>query len=256
MFFISKVIALLTQPLLWVAMLLLAGLLLQARWPRTGLRITWAALALMLFVGWMPLPELLIRHLEGQYTEFTPQADLRGYVGVVVLGGATESGRVQQVHTQPLFNGAAERITAPLSMLRHNPHLRVLYTGGEGALMGIGPSEADRARVFYESVGWNAGQVQYESASRNTYENAVLSAQLPGVDKTQAWLLVTSAAHMPRSMGTFIKAGWNVTAYPVDYQTGGPMDWFSYSLLGGASRWEQALHEWVGLLAYRVTGRM
>lgn len=256
MFFISKVIGLLTQPLLWVATLLLAGLVLQARWPRAGRRTTWGALVFMLALGWTPLPELLIRHLEGQYAEFTPQADLRGYVGVVVLGGATESGRVQQAHTQPLFNGAAERITAPLAMLRHNPHLRVLYTGGEGALMGSGPSEADRARVFYESVGWNTGQVRYESASRNTYENAVLSAQLLGVDKKQAWLLVTSAAHMPRSMGTFIKAGWNVTAYPVDFRTGGEMDWINYSLLGGASRWEDALHELVGLLAYRITGRM
>jgi uncharacterized SAM-binding protein YcdF (DUF218 family) len=256
MFFISKLIALLTQPLTWVATLLLAGLLLQMRWPRAGRRITWTAMAVLLAAGWTPLPELLIRHLEGQYTELPPQADLRGYVGVVVLGGATESGQVQQAHVQPLFNRAAERITAPIAMLRHNPHLRVLYTGGEGALMGSGPSEADRARVFYESVGWNAGQVQYESASRNTYENAVLTAQLPGVDKRLPWLLVTSAAHMPRSMGTFTKAGWNVTAYPVDYQTGGAMDWFNYALLGGASRWEDAMHELIGLLAYRITGRM
>ncbi|MDZ7919835.1 YdcF family protein [Rhodoferax sp.] len=256
MFFVSKVLAPLTQPLLWVAMLLLIGLLVQIRWPRAGRRAIWAAWALMLLLGWMAPSEWVIRQLEGQYAEFTPQADLSDYVGVVVLGGATESGRVQQAHAQPLFNGAAERITAPLAMLRHNPQLRVLYTGGEGALRGSGPSEADRARVFYESVGWSSGQVQYESASRNTYENAALSAQLPGVDKRKRWLLVTSAAHMPRSMGTFVKAGWNVTAYPVDFHTSQTSDWLDFNLASGAVNWEAALHELLGLMAYRLAGRL
>ncbi len=256
MFFAAKVLALLTQPLHWVATLLLAGLLLHRRWPHAGRRMVWGALVVLLAVGWQPLPELLTRHLEGQYAEIPPQADLQDYVGMVILGGATESGQVQQAHTQPLFNAAAERMTAPLFMLRHNPKLRVLYTGGEGMLMATGPSEAERARVFFDSVGLPAAQVQYESLSRNTYENAVLTAQLPGVDIHQRWLLVTSAWHMPRAMGVFTKAGWNVTAYPVDYRTGGAMDWSDYSLAGGASAWELALHELLGLLAYRIAGRM
>jgi uncharacterized SAM-binding protein YcdF (DUF218 family) len=98
--------------------------------------------------------------------------------------------------------------------------------------------------------------LQYEDRSLNTYENAVLTGQLPGIDITKKWLLVTSAWHMPRSMGTFVKAGWNVTAYPVDFRTAPSTPWTEYSLSPGARHWQIALHDWVCLLAYRVTGRL
>lgn len=256
MFIASKLLGLLSQPLLWVFVLMVLSLLVLKRRPRTGKRLLGLALVLMVLTAWQPLPELIIRQLEAQYPELAPQADLSGYAGMVVLGGATESGRTQMAHVQPMFNDAAERMTAPVAALRSNPKLRMLYTGGEGSLMGVGQSEAERAKMFFDSMGVSGPLVQYESASRNTYENAVLTAQLPGVDPTQRWLLVTSAWHMPRSMATFTKAGWNVTAYPVDFRTGDSSDWLDFSMAGGATNWQLALHELLGLVAYKLTGRM
>lgn len=256
MFFISKIFGMLAQPLAWVAALLLLGLALLPRKPVAARRLVGLALALLLLLGWQPLPDLLIRHLEQQYTELPPQADLQGYVGLIVLGGATESGHVALAHRQPLLNSAAERMTAPVATLLRNPHLRVVFTGGEGALLGSGPSEAKRAQVFFESMGLSGRRIQYESASRTTYENALLTAQLPGMDIHQRWLLVTSAWHMPRSMATFVKVGWNVTAYPVDFRTGVQTPWTDYSLDGGVDRWQLVLHELLGLVAYRVSGRL
>jgi uncharacterized SAM-binding protein YcdF (DUF218 family) len=256
MFLASKFLALLTQPLAWVITLLFASLILLKRRPKAGRRLMWAALAVLLLMGWMPLPDRLVRHLEGQYAEMAPQADLSGYAGVVVLGGALDSGHIWQGHTQPLLNEAAERMTAAVAMLKRNPQLRVVFTGGEGQLFGTGPNEAQRTKVFFDSMGVPQERVSYESASRNTYENAVLTAKLPGVDITQRWLMVTSAWHMPRSVATFAKAGWNVTAYPVDFRTGPVTPWADYSLAGGANRWELLLHELLGLLSYRLTGRI
>ena len=256
MFLLSKILGALAQPLTWVAALLFLGLILFSRRPLLARRLMGAALALMLAMGWQPLPDLLLRHLEQQYAEIPPQADLRTYVGMVVLGGATESGDVAQAHNQPLLNGAAERMTAPVAALLRYPHLRVVFTGGEGELLGHGPSEADRAQGFFKNMGLPGGQVAFESASRTTYENAILTAQLPGIDITQHWLLVTSAWHMPRSMATFVKAGWNVTAYPVDYRTGVSTRWTEYSLRDGVDRWQLVLHELLGLAAYRATGRL
>lgn len=256
MFFASKILALITQPLLWVFVLLLLSLLVLRRWPRAGRRLVGLALAVLVLMAWKPLPEAVIRQLESHYPEMAPNAKLEGYAGVVVLGGATESGRTQMAHLQPMLNDAAERMTGTVAVLRSNPHLRVLFTGGEGSLMGIGQTEAERAKMFFDSLGVKDAQVQYESASRNTYENAVLTAKLPGVDPTQRWLLVTSAWHMPRSMATFQKAGWNVTAYPVDFRTGDSSDWLEFSMAGGAVDWQLALHELVGLLAYKLTGRL
>jgi uncharacterized SAM-binding protein YcdF (DUF218 family) len=62
-------------------------------------------------------------------------------------------------------------------------------------------------------VGIPESRLLFERAATNTCENAVLSAGLEGVDITQPWLLMTSAAHMPRALATFKVVGWNVTAY-------------------------------------------
>lgn len=251
----SKILNLFTQPLTWVVAMLAASLLF-ARRPPLGRALVGSALALLLLMGWQPLPHWLIRNLESQYTEMVPAADLGKYAGVVVLGGATEEGYIAQAHTQPLLNDAAERMTAPVAMLKHNPHLRIVFTGGEGSFLGSGPSEAERVRPFFDSMGLGANQVTYEAVSRTTYENAVLTAQLPGIDIRQRWLLVTSAFHMQRSMATFAKAGWNVTAYPVDFRTGNTTPWTEYSLKDGARNWQLLLHEWLGFFAYRVAGRL
>ncbi|TAH10084.1 MAG: YdcF family protein [Curvibacter sp.] len=256
MFFASKILALITQPLVWVFSLLLLSLLVLPRKPRAGKWLVGTALGVLVLMAWKPLPEAIIRELESHYPELAPDAKLEGYAGMVVLGGGLESGRAQLAHVQPMLNDAAERMTATVAALRYNPTLQVLFTGGEGSMMGIGQSEAERAKLFFDSLGVSTKQVRYESASRNTYENAVLSAQLPGVDPTQRWLLVTSAWHMPRSMATFQKAGWNVTAYPVDFRTGDSSNWLDFSMAGGAAQWQLALHELVGLLAYKLAGRL
>lgn len=255
MFFLSKLFVVLTQPLAWVATLLVASLLI-ARRPAQSRALVSGALGLLLLLGWLPLPDALIRNLESHYAELPPRAELRGFAGLVVLGGSTDAGYIAQDHAQPVLNSAAERMTAPLAALHANPHLRVIYTGGDGSLQHSGPSEAEQARRFFEAVGIAGPTVQYESASRTTHENAVLSAQLPGVDIRQRWLLVTSAWHMPRAMATFAQAGWNVTPYPVDFRTGSATPWTAYSLPDGVRRWQLALHELLGIAAYRVIGRL
>ena len=255
MFITSKIFAVLTQPLAWIIALLLASLWARRR-PALARYFVVAALTLLLLLGWQPLPDYLIRHLENQYTEMSPGADLRGFVGMVVLGGSTEPTHVAQAHLQPLLNDAAERLTAPVAAIRTNPHLRIVYTGGGPEVVPGARSEAAHAKVFFESMGIPVSSVVYEDASRTTYENATLTSKLPGMDTTQRWLLVTSAWHMPRSMAAFTKAGWNVTAYPVDFRTGLATPWAEYSLATGIRSWQLVLHELLGSVVYRLTGRI
>lgn len=254
MFVVAKLLAFITQPLAWVVVLLALGLLLLRRWRRTGTALLWSTLAVLLLQGWEPLPDALLRRLETQYPAPAP-IDLQRYAGVIVLGGALESSYVWEGHQQPALNGAAERMTAALPLLQAQPQLKLLFTGGEGELLTKGLTEAERARRFFVAMGVAPQRLLLESASRTTHENAVFSAALPGVDKQQPWLLLTSAWHMPRSMATFEKAGWNVTPWPADYRSGLETPWTQYSLAGGADKWHRALHELLGLLIYRLTGR-
>jgi len=256
MFIASKVLALLAQPLHWVIVLLAVSALLNASRRKLARRLTVTALLVLLASGWQVLPDSLLRQLETAYPEFSPEADLSGYAGVVVLGGAMEPGYMAQDHQQPLLGSGAERMTAAVALAQRFPALRIVFTGGEGELWGTGPSEAERARRFFKAMGLPEDRLVLEAASRNTYENAVLTARVPGIDPTRRWLLVTSAWHMPRAMGSFQKALWNVTAYPVDFRTGNTTPWSNYSLSAGAEKWQMVLRELLGLLAYRLAGRM
>lgn len=255
MFIASKLLSFATQPLAWVALLLLGALLCLSVRRKWGLGLGWTALTLLLVQGWEPLPDAVLRQLEAQYPQLPAHVSLQPFVGVIVLGGALEPSYVWQGHDQPALNDAAERMTEALHLLQQQPHLRLLFTGGEGGWLAQGPTEAERARIFFERMGADRQRILYESASRTTYENAVLSRRVPGVNPAQPWLLLTSASHMPRAMATFRKAGWSVTPYPVDFRTGSQTPWSEYSMVRGSNKWQLALHEWAGLLAYRLSGQ-
>lgn len=191
----------------------------------------WTAL-----VGWLPLPEALLRELESRQPAPATVAagQLQQYKGVVVLGGSTE------------------RLKVAVTLLRQHPNLQLLFTGGDGKWWTSGPTEADQAEAFFKRMGVSAERTLYERASRTTHENAVLGAAVPGVDITQPWLLLTSARHMPRAMFIFQTVGWNVTPFPVDYRSTRPGSWTDYSLARGMTRWQLVLHEWLGMVAIPV----
>lgn len=253
MFIAAKLLAFVTQPLAWVALLMFAALLLTGTRPTLSKRIGWIALALLMTLGWEPLPDALLRHLEAKYPPFADS--VQTFDGVVVLGGALESGYVWTVPGQSALNDSAERMTEVLPLLRKNPSLRVLFSGGEGELFASDMSEAQRAKIFFDSQGIDTTKMLFESASRTTHENAVLSKSVQGVDPSRPWLLLTSAWHQPRAMAAFKSAGWNVTAYPVDFRSGKSTPWSHYSMNQGVNKWCIALHEIVGMLVYRITGR-
>ncbi|HEX5697145.1 MAG TPA: YdcF family protein [Rhodoferax sp.] len=255
MFIAAKLLAFLTQPPAWVAMLMVGAMLCLRRRPKMSQGLGWTAITLLLLIGWEPLPDALLRRLESRHPALPAATDLKAYAGVVVLGGALEPAYVWTQPGQSALNDAAERMTEVLPLLRRQPGLRVLFTGGEGELFGTSLSEAARAEQFFTSQGIPAQQLLYESASRTTFENALLGKTVPGVNPAQPWLLLTSAWHMPRAMATFSKTGWKVTAYPVDFRTGQHTPWTQYSMDKGARKWKLALHEWLGLLAYRLSDK-
>jgi uncharacterized SAM-binding protein YcdF (DUF218 family) len=94
-----------------------------------------------------------------------------------------------------------------------------------------------------------------ERQSRNTYENAVFSKAMVMPKQGERWLLVTSAYHMPRSVGLFRKAGFPIEPYPVDWRVSNISD-FEIFAVQGLRRTDIAVREWVGLVTYRLRGRI
>ena len=81
--------------------------------------------------------------------------------------------------------------------------------------------EADFAADIFEGLGVASSRLLMERQSRNTQENAEFSKAMVAPKPGERWLLVTSAFHMPRSVGLFRKAGFAVEPYPVDWRVGG-----------------------------------
>jgi len=256
-FAVSKLLTALTQPLTWVLLLMVLALWRGRRQPARGRGLLWTSVLLLVALGWMPLPDLLLRRLELAQPVPAAPADPQWerYAGVVVLGGALEHAYLRSGNGQVALNAAGERMNMAVALALAHPRLKVLFTGGDGTLLRQTESEADAARQYFQEMGLSADRLLLEGRSRTTYENARYSAELPGVDIHRPWLLVTSGWHMPRSLATFRSLGWDVTPYTVDYRTGSATPWTQYAMAASLGHWQIALHETLGLWAYRWSGQ-
>jgi uncharacterized SAM-binding protein YcdF (DUF218 family) len=232
----------------------LGALLCWGRLWHLGRRMVVSSAVLLLTLGLSPLANWLILPLEMRF----PVPDLRGRTidGIIVLGGAVLE--LQTTAHGPLaLNDAAERMLAMADLARRYPDARVVFTGGSTLYSAASKSEGDVVQEQLLSFGLNVDRVLIENASKNTHDNAVMSKRLVEPKPGETWLLVTSAWHMPRSVGIFRQANWPVVAYPVDFRTAGWQDRARgfWSVSDGLRRADTATREWVGLLAYRLTGK-
>lgn len=257
MFFaLSKIAWALIAPSTFLVVLTALGLLVSLRWRRVGLVVAVLGVAGLLVGGLSPLPRVLLVTLEDRFPAYAD--DGRPVDGVVVLGGA-ELPAITAGRGQPAFQEAGERILALADLSRRYPEARVVFTGASNALWS-GPrlTESDTVQLALPLLGVPDGRVLFEAKARNTAENARFSRELAAPKPGERWLLVTSGYHMPRAMGCFRAAGFEVVAYPVDFRTpGGPFDWSLYSTVSnGLSDLDLVVREWIGLVVYRLTGRI
>ena len=107
------------------------------------------------------------------------------------------------------------------------------------------------------SLGLPETRLTVEDRSRTTAENAVLSRAMIPDDAPGPWVLVTSAYHMPRAMGSFCGAGWtNLIPYATDYRSDSFWTDIGWSPAENLHLLNTTVKEWIGLLAYRITGRL
>jgi uncharacterized SAM-binding protein YcdF (DUF218 family) len=257
-FFVSKVFWYVVEPINFLLIVGLAGILLgfaRSAWrARLGRRMTAGAVVALAILAFSPLGGLTLRPLEDRFP--LPGADLPAPTGIIVLGGALEEDITFARHS-PALLAAASRLTAAVALARRFPQARLVFTGGSASFRPTELSEADGVRDLWLSLGVPPERMTFETKSKNTWENAIFTRDLVQPKPNETWLLVTSAWHMPRSMGIFRRAGFNVTAYPVDYRTYGDARdaRFTYVVLDELTALDVGLHEWIGLVAYHLTDK-
>jgi uncharacterized SAM-binding protein YcdF (DUF218 family) len=259
MFFIlAKVLWFVLQPSTLMVGAVLAGTALSVtKWCRLGRGLAWGGCIALAFCGIAPLGDALIQPLESRFERPDLERVGPSIAGIIVLGGG-EDGQALGAPQLAGLNEAAERYTEAVALARRLPGARVVFSGGSGRLLTVEEPEAEGAGRLFAALGIDKNRITLESKSRSTHENAVLTAQILQPKPDQRWLLVTSAWHMPRAMGCFRRAGFVVESWPVDYRTPRPLDMTrAYgSVPEGLRRIDFVMREYVGLVAYYLTGRI
>lgn len=253
MLILTKVLSLLVYPLSLGIFLLGLSLFALLRGSRGG-GFLWAFLAFILlyFCSTEFGANALMEPLEARYPAFSPE-ELPKADAIVVLGGATEG--ESRFGRGADFNHAADR----------------LFTGAELYLRGMAPkivlsggspkghrSEAVMMAEKLRALGIPDAALILESESHTTYENAIQIAGILNAQGLKHILLVTSGAHMRRSVALFKSQGFQVTAVATDHQIPryAPLVPGWLPTVDRLARSTRAMHEWVGYWAYEITGKI
>src|SRR5262249_15431580 len=176
-----------------------------------------------------PIAVALTMPLEYRF-RFSPPHSQAPPHGIILLAGSGSGG-----------------IDAAGALSRNYPEARIIFSG----------FSARPALKRFARVGGDPARVYVESRPRTTFEDALYSAALLKPKPGERWLLVTSALHMPRAVGCFRVAGFEVQPYPVGFSTIGPPSLFVLNATGSVAllQLDVAAKEWIGLIAYGLMGK-
>lgn len=254
-FFLSKFLWIFTAPGNLLVLMLVAGTFLAAarslRWAKIGRGLIMFATAAFFLIAVLPVDEWSAQPLENRFPMAIPE-----HVDGIILIGGSERARLSEQRGQPIAMDTTSRYIMFAKLARMYPNAKLVFSGGSGSLKPWpGMKDSEVAYNALQDIGFPVERLTIEKQSRNTRENAVMAAQIVKPRPEENWLLVTSAMHMPRAMGCFRKAGWNIFPAPAGYLTGtsrilAP----DLNLQEHLSTLTRAIREYIGLVSYRAMG--
>jgi uncharacterized SAM-binding protein YcdF (DUF218 family) len=255
MFIFKKIAGAFCYPLSFGLLILVGGLLLLwfTRRQRTGKLIVSIGVIFLLVCSYAWLPESLIKPLESRYPPLLQANSLPEVKWIVVLGGGHASDPRRPANSQ-LSSASLARVVEGIRLHRNLPGAKLILSGG--AVFDPVPEArtmADTAAV----LGINRADMVLEALAKDTEEQAVLIKKIIG---NESFILVTSAAHMARSVALCKRQGMQPVAAPTDYQVDEerpglhPARFFpsAQNLLMA----ESAVHEYLGAAWARLRGKI
>ena len=248
MFFIlSKILAFLIRPIVWIFLMLIVAVLLK----RSRKKI----LLLSVFTFWFFSNAFICDEISSLWEHETSSIEniqTKYDVGVMLGGMSAFDSKTNTVN----FNKNADRLIYTEKLYRKGIINKILISGGSGILIKNQYKEAFVMRNHLIENGIPNDDIIIENKSRNTKENAFLSAEILKRDfQNKSVLLITSALHMKRAIFCFEKAGIEVASFSTDNTNSNRNFQPEYLLLPNSKsfeKWESIIHEWVGYLVYRI----
>ena len=258
--FISKLLPLFIYPLGLSSLLLIWALWLSRKRSRRAYIPILLALIILLVAGNPLVGKYALASLEHQYLPLTgtPKAE-----AIVILGGATRNNEPPRI--MPDMSDRGDRILYGAKLYKEGAAPKILLSGGRVGWYGGESSEAESMATILELMGVPRKDTILESRSLNTHDNAVFTKEILEREKIDKVLLVTSAAHMPRSSAIFRHQNIDVIPAPADF-TISDRNLIEYRhssesrilhLIPHAESLDQttqALKEYIGMFVYRLRG--
>ncbi len=251
--FLTQVRDLIVDPIGLLFLLSLCFLCVLA-WKRLNLCLVLGGLIWVGAVCFASAPSVVNPMLVYFESQFSAEPECLAARPIVLLGGGIRSDATKASQVESLYPRSYVRAIAARNLARRYPDVPVLIAGG-------GIAEVSEAAVMSHllvELGIDESRLYAEGTSANTYENAVnIKKLIDGREFDEHINLVTAALHMKRAKATFEKQGLTVCAVGVDKH--GLENVPLYTLwpqMTALTKFDSVLHEVVGLVFYKIAGRL
>jgi uncharacterized SAM-binding protein YcdF (DUF218 family) len=250
LFLLSRLLNFLIAPITWIAISIFFSIFKKDRVVKSKWSI--CSLSLLLFFS---NTFVFDRFMHAWEINAMKDDELNHFDAAILLTGmATFDPATNRLE----FNDRTDRLMQAIRLYKENKIGTLILCGGPVTVSGSDTLEPELLKTYIEALGIPETHILIESKSRNTHENAVnmkrlLDSNLPN----GKYLLISSAAHLTRATMCFAKEGIQVSPYSTDRYSGPVKYDIDYLLLPSSAtlfNWEKLLHEWVGILVYKLQG--
>jgi uncharacterized SAM-binding protein YcdF (DUF218 family) len=218
---------------------------LYRRTRRYAIFLFGAGTIIFIFFSNGPVSYWLIGNLESRYPAIISFEGIQKYDKIVILPGYATADSYFPLSSK-VNSSTAFRLVEALRIWKLFPDTKIMMSGSK--------AEPELIKKLLSALGLPENRVIIEAESENTYENAVVLKKKLG-DKP--FILITSAGHMPRAVGVFKKLGMNPIPAPTDYMVGNNPLAANFLPTPSHLRYSDlAIHEYIGILYYKLTGRL
>lgn len=264
MFTFLKIIKLFfLPPVLIAAGILLSFLFFMRRKARWGIIILLGTFVVYYLLSIQPTAYFLARSLEKMVPSATIDSTIiKSADAIIVLAGGAQKQTPEHPFAE-LGGTSWRRLWRGIELFKlADGKVPLFYSGGSGNPFDPIAQEAELAKQYGLTIGIPGDMFWIESESRDTYESSLAVKNLLDKrfadNKTHKIILVTSARHMPRSLKTMNKVGITAIPQPADFSAESfkitPLSFFPSAAPFSSS--VQSIHEWVGLLGYKLRKRI
>ena len=240
LFLAKKVITFFIEPLGLILTLTSIGLyfLYKSSYTKAKFFLSFSLL-LLLFLSYPPVGNFLIQQLESQYSKY----DYKDYdiAYIHVLGNGHYENNKWPLSSQ-IGNASLKRTIEGITIYKklNKPNIKLIFTGYSGFGNTIPNAEINASIARIADIGNQ--NIIINGGPKDTKEEVDFAKSILG---DSSFILVTSAAHMPRAMKLFKDLGLNPIAAPTDFR-GKDLQLLKAPSIGSLQLSRIAIHEYLG----------